>query len=126
MDAYFDACRKYDSKVTITFELPHNNRYWKLCEIKEFRNRFELDHEGIVSCCQIGLRSVRTGRMIGKRYRVVSNNKQVRVSSCQVCEMSLLGRARYIFGGQLASDGILYQEICDSLDSYRDCFSDHR
>ena len=49
-----------------------------------------------------------------------------RVSSCQVCEMSLLGRARYIFGGQLASDGILYQEICDSLDSYRDCFSDHR
>ena len=30
LDAYFDACRKYDSKVTITFELPHNNRYWKL------------------------------------------------------------------------------------------------
>ena len=77
LDAYFDACRKYDPKVTITFELPHNNRYWKLCEIKEFRNRFGLDHEGIVSCCQIGLRSVRTGRMIGKRYRVVSNNKQV-------------------------------------------------
>ena len=77
LNAYFDACRKYDSKVTITFELPHNNRYWKLCEIKEFRNRFGLDHEGIVSCCQIGLRSVRTGRMIGKRYRVVSNNKQV-------------------------------------------------
>ena len=51
LDAYFDACRKYDSKVTITFELPHNNRYWKLCEIKEFRNRFGLDHEGIVSCC---------------------------------------------------------------------------
>ena len=76
LDAYFDACRKYDSKVTITFELPHNNRYWKLCEIKEFRNRFGLHHEGIVSCCQIGLRSVRTGRMIGKRYRVVSNNKQ--------------------------------------------------
>ena len=49
-----------------------------------------------------------------------------RVSSCQVCEMSLLGRARCIFRGQLASDGILYQEICDSLDSYRDCFSDHR
>ena len=77
LDAYFDVCRKYDSKVTITFELPHNNRYWKLCEIKEFRNRFGLDHEGVVSCCQIGLRSVRTGRMIGKRYRVVSNNKQV-------------------------------------------------
>ena len=63
--------------MTLTFELPHNNRYWKLCEIKEFRNRFGLDHEGIVSCWQIGLRSVRTGRMIGKRYRVVSNNKQV-------------------------------------------------
>ena len=77
LDAYFDVCRKYDSKVTITFELPHNNRYWKLCEIKEFRNRFGLDHEGVVSCCQIGLRSVRTGRMIGKRYRVISNNKQV-------------------------------------------------
>ena len=77
LDEYFDACRKYDSKVTLTFELPHNNRYWKLCEIKEFRNRFGLDHEGIVSCCQIGLPSVRTGRMIGKRYRVVSNNKQV-------------------------------------------------
>ena len=44
-----------NSKVTITFELLHNNRYWKLCEIKEFRNRFGLDHEGIVSCCQIGL-----------------------------------------------------------------------
>ena len=128
LDAYFDDCRKYDSKVTITFELPHNNRYWKLCEIKEFRNRFGLDHEGIVSCCQIGLRSVRTGRMIGKRYRVVSNNKQTgdRISPCQVCEMSLLGRARYIFRGQLASDGILYQEVCDSLDSYRDCFPDHR
>ena len=78
LDEYFDACRKCDSKLTTTFELPHNNRYWKLCEIKEFRNRFGLDHKGIVSCCQIGLRSVRTGRMIGKRYRVVSNNnKQV-------------------------------------------------
>ena len=61
LDEYFDACRKCDSKLTTTFELPHNNRYWKLCEIKEFGNRFGLDHAGIVSCCQIGLRSVRTG-----------------------------------------------------------------
>ena len=40
--------------------------------------------------------------------------------------MPLLGGARYIFRGELASDGILYQEICNSLDSYCDCFPDHR
>ncbi len=63
--------------MTTTFELPHNNRYWHLCETKEYRNRFGMDYSGVVSRCQIGLRSMRTGRMIGKRYRVVSNNKQV-------------------------------------------------
>ena len=47
-------------------------------------------------------------------------------SSCQICKMSLLGRARYIFRGELASDGILYQEVSNSLDSFCDCFSDHR
>ena len=43
LDEYFDAFRKCDSNVTTTFELPHNNRYWHLCEIKEFRNRFGLE-----------------------------------------------------------------------------------
>ena len=123
-DEHFDACREYHSKVTLTFELP--NRYWKLCEIKEFRNRFGLDHEGIVSCCQIGLRSVRTKRMIGKRYWVVSNNKQVtsvlhaKFARCRCSE------EHATFSGKLASDRILYQEICNSLDSYCDCFSDRR
>ena len=46
-----------------------------LCEIREFRNRYGLDFEGIVSCCRTGLRAVRTGRLIGKRYRVVSNSE---------------------------------------------------
>ena len=67
--------KEFDPKVTVTFELPHNNRYWKLCEIREFRNRYGLDFEGIVSCCRTGLRAVRTGRLIGKRYRVVSNSE---------------------------------------------------
>ena len=72
---YIDSCKEFDPKVTVTFELPHNNRYWKLCEIREFRNRYGLDFEGIVSCCRTGLRAVRTGRLIGKRYRVVSNSE---------------------------------------------------
>ena len=48
-----------------------------MCEIKEYRNKFGLEYSGIVSCCQIGFRSGKTGPMIGKRYRVVSNDKQV-------------------------------------------------
>ena len=63
---YIDSCKEFDPKVTVTFELPHNNRYWKLCEIREFRNRYGLDFEGIVPCCRTGLRAVRTGRLIGK------------------------------------------------------------
>ena len=77
VNQYIDSCREYDPEATITFELPHNNQYWKLFEIREFRDRFGLDFSGIVSCCQIGLRAVRTGRMIGKRYRVVSNCQKV-------------------------------------------------
>ena len=63
--------------MTATLELPNNNRYWNFHEVKEYRSRFGLEYSGIVSCCQIGLRSVRTGRLIGKRYEVVSNHKQV-------------------------------------------------
>ena len=44
LDAYFDAFRKYDSKVTITFELPHNNRYWK-----SFGEDWTNDREAISS-----------------------------------------------------------------------------
>ncbi len=117
LDEYFDAFRKCDSNVTTTFELPHNHGYWHLCEIKEFRKRFGLEYTGIVSCCQIGLRWVRNltngGSGIGRFQQQTGD----RCSSCQVCKMSLLGGARYIFRGELASNGILYQEVCNSLDS---------
>ncbi len=75
----------------MNFRTTIGNRYWDIDEIREFRNGWDFKFSGIVSRCGIGIRSVRTGRLVGKRYKVISNNQKItealhgRLSQC-CCE----------------------------------------
>ena len=56
--------------------------------VRKFRDGSNLKFSGIVSCCRIGLRSSRTGRLVRKKYKVISNHQKIteaihrRVSQC--------------------------------------------
>ena len=89
---YWEGIRRIDPQSLFSFELPHQNRYWKLADMRNFRTQWGLDFYGVVSGCRAGLMTDK-GIPIGKRYRVVTNHQEIarrihaRFSQC-VCTCS--------------------------------------
>ena len=89
---YWEGIRRIDPQSLFSFELPHQNRYWKLADMRNFRTQWGLDFYGVVSGCRTGLMTDK-GIPIGKRYRVVTNHQEIarrihaRFSQC-VCTCS--------------------------------------
>ena len=52
---YWEGIRRIDHQSLFSFELPHQNRYWKLADMRNFRTQWGLDFYGIVSGCRTGL-----------------------------------------------------------------------
>ena len=73
---YWEGIRQIDPQSLFSFELPHQNRYWKLAEMRNLRTQWGLDFYGIVSGCRTGLMTDK-GVPIGKRYRIVTNHQEV-------------------------------------------------
>ena len=73
---YWEGIRRIDPQSLFTFELPHQNRYWKLADMRNFRTQWGLDFYGIVAGCRTGLMTDK-GVPIGKRYRIVTNHQEV-------------------------------------------------
>ena len=67
--------KKLDSQLVSSFELPHSNHYSSFEQVQDFCR--ERDLVGVVACCRIGIRSIQTERLVGKRYRVVSHNEEL-------------------------------------------------
>ena len=89
---YLTCVKKLDCRALMSFELPHQNRYWSFGQVKSFRQKWGMFHHGVISCCRTGLVSS-YGIPIGKRFRVVSNNLEFvsylhkRFSECRcTCE----------------------------------------
>ena len=89
---YLTCVKKLDCRALMSFELPHQNRYWSFGQVKSFRQKWGTIHHGVISCCRTGLVSS-YGIPIGKRFRVVSNNLEFvsylhkRFSECRcTCE----------------------------------------
>ena len=89
---YWEGIRRIDPQSLFSFELPHQNRYWKLADMRNFRTQWGLDFYGVVSGCRAGLMTDK-GIPVGKRYRVVTNHQEIarrihaRFSQC-VCTCS--------------------------------------
>ena len=89
---YWEGIRRIDPQSLFSFELPHQNRYWKLADMRNFRTQWGLTFYGVVSGCRAGLMTDK-GIPIGKRYRVVTNHQEIarrihaRFSQC-VCTCS--------------------------------------
>ena len=89
---YWEGIRRIDPQSLFSFELPHQNRYWKLADMRNFRTQWGLNFYGVVSGCRAGLMTDK-GIPIGKRYRVVTNHQEIarrihaRFSQC-VCTCS--------------------------------------
>ena len=89
---YWEGIRRIDPQSLFSFELPHQNRYWKLADMRNFRTQWGLDFYGVISGCRAGLMTDK-GIPIGKRYRVVTNHQEIarrihaRFSQC-VCTCS--------------------------------------
>ena len=89
---YWEGIRRIDPQSLFSFEVPHQNRYWKLADTRNFRTQWGLDFYGVVSGCRAGLMTDK-GIPIGKRYRVVTNHQEIarrihaRFSQC-VCTCS--------------------------------------
>ena len=89
---YWEGIRRIDPQSLFSFELPHQNRYWKLADMRNFRTQWGLIFYGVVSGCRAGLMTDK-GIPIGKRYRVVTNHQEIarrihaRFSQC-VCTCS--------------------------------------
>ena len=73
---YWEGIRRIDPQSLFSFELPHQNRYWKLADMRNFRTQWGLDFYGIVSGCRTGLMTDR-GVPIGKRYRIITNHQEI-------------------------------------------------
>ena len=73
---YWEGIRRIDPQSLFSFELPHQNRYWKLADMRNFRTQWGLDFYGIVSGCRTGLMTDR-GVPIGKRYRMITNHQEI-------------------------------------------------
>ena len=73
---YWEGIRRIDPQSLFSFELPHQNRYWKLADMRNFRTQWGLDFYGIVSGCRTGLTTDR-GVPIGKRYRIITNHQEI-------------------------------------------------
>ena len=76
LGGYLDGIKRLDPKALITFELPHQNQYWRLDLVRSFRERWKLLHHGVAAGCRTGL-CTSQGVPIGKRYRIVSENQEV-------------------------------------------------
>ena len=70
---YLTCVKKLDPRALMSFELPHQNRYWNFEQVRLFRQKWGMIHHGVISCCRTGLVSSQ-GIPIGKRFRIVSNN----------------------------------------------------
>ena len=73
---YWEGIRRIDPQSLFSFELPHQNRYWKLADMRNFRTQWGLDFYGIVSGCRTGL-MIDRGVPIGKRYRIITNHQEI-------------------------------------------------
>ena len=73
---YWEGIRRIDPQSLFSFELPHQNRYWKLANMRNFRTQWGLDFYGVVSGCRTGLMTDK-GVPIGKRYRIITNHQEV-------------------------------------------------
>ena len=89
LDGYFDAFRQCDPNMTSTLELPHNNRYWHLCEIKEYRSRFGFDvRSSFLLSDWTSFREDWTNDWEGVQSRFQQQTGDSdRCSSCQVCHV---------------------------------------
>jgi len=72
---YLTCVKKLDPRALMSFELPHQNRYWNFEQVRLFRQKWGMIHHGVISCCRTGLVSSQ-GIPIGKRFRIVSNNQE--------------------------------------------------
>ena len=73
---YWEGIRRVDPQSLFSFELPHQNRYWKLADMRNFRTQWGLDFYGVVSGCRTGLMTDK-GVPIGKRYRIIANHQEI-------------------------------------------------
>ena len=73
---YWEGIRRIDPQSLFSFELPHQNRYWKLADMRNFRTQWGLDFYGVVSGCRTGLMTDK-GVPIGKRYRIITNHQEI-------------------------------------------------
>lgn len=76
LGGYLSGIKRLDPKALITFELPHQNQYWRLDMVRNFREKWKLLYHGVAAGCRTGLCT--SQRIpIGKRYRIVSENQEV-------------------------------------------------